>query len=245
MHCPPVLLAEGSCEPRLAHFTELAGGSSPQATIPTTHGGNPLVQRPRKALSRLSCCSCSFQVDIRFPQSGALDPNCVTVTGLPENVEEAIDHILNLEEEYVSPGPGRSCTAGGGPAAGQHGGGALAHPCCPLTPPCPQLADVVDSEALQVHMKPPVREEPKAPSKGFVVRDAPWTAGNEKVSCRLSWARDRQTRPPSGGPCARVATPVLKLCLVSPQAPDMSSSEEFPSFGAQVAPKTLPWGPKR
>lgn len=44
----------------------------------------------------------SFQVDIRFPQSGAPDPNCVTVTGLPENVEEAIDHILNLEEEYVS-----------------------------------------------------------------------------------------------------------------------------------------------
>lgn len=43
-----------------------------------------------------------FQVDIRFPQSGAADPNCVTVTGLPDNVEEAIDHILNLEEEYVS-----------------------------------------------------------------------------------------------------------------------------------------------
>uniref|UniRef100_A0A8C2SZY6 Vigilin n=1 Tax=Coturnix japonica TaxID=93934 RepID=A0A8C2SZY6_COTJA len=43
-----------------------------------------------------------FKVDIRFPQSGAPDPNCVTVTGLPENVEEAIDHILNLEEEYVS-----------------------------------------------------------------------------------------------------------------------------------------------
>ena len=46
---------------------------------------------------------CFFQVDIRFPQSGAPDPNCVTVTGLPENVEEAIDHIRNLEEEYVSP----------------------------------------------------------------------------------------------------------------------------------------------
>uniref|UniRef100_A0A8C2YJJ1 Vigilin n=1 Tax=Chinchilla lanigera TaxID=34839 RepID=A0A8C2YJJ1_CHILA len=111
-----------------------------------------------------------FKVDIRFPQSGAPDPNCVTVTGLPENVEEAIDHILNLEEEY--------------------------------------LADVVDSEALQVYMKPPVHEEAKAPSKGFVVRDAPWASSSEK-------------------------------------APDMSSSEEFPSFGAQVAPKTLPWGPKR
>lgn len=112
-----------------------------------------------------------FKVDIRFPQSGAPDPNCVTVTGLPENVEEAIDHILNLEEEY--------------------------------------LADVVDSEALQVYMKPPAHEESKAPSKGFVVRDAPWTSAS------------------------------------SEKAPDMSSSEEFPSFGAQVAPKTLPWGPKR
>ncbi|PNJ10442.1 LOW QUALITY PROTEIN: HDLBP isoform 2 [Pongo abelii] len=112
-----------------------------------------------------------FKVDIRFPQSGAPDPNCVTVTGLPENVEEAIDHILNLEEEY--------------------------------------LADVVDSEALQVYMKPPVHEEAKAPSRGFVVRDAPWAASS------------------------------------SEKAPDMSSSEEFPSFGAQVAPKTLPWGPKR
>uniref|UniRef100_A0A087WP83 Vigilin n=1 Tax=Mus musculus TaxID=10090 RepID=A0A087WP83_MOUSE len=112
-----------------------------------------------------------FKVDIRFPQSGAPDPNCVTVTGLPENVEEAIDHILNLEEEY--------------------------------------LADVVDSEALQVYMKPPAHEESRAPSKGFVVRDAPWTSNS------------------------------------SEKAPDMSSSEEFPSFGAQVAPKTLPWGPKR
>uniref|UniRef100_A0A4X2LU28 Vigilin n=1 Tax=Vombatus ursinus TaxID=29139 RepID=A0A4X2LU28_VOMUR len=112
-----------------------------------------------------------FKVDIRFPQSGAPDPNCVTVTGLPDNVEEAIDHILNLEEEY--------------------------------------LADVVDSEALQAYMKPPAHEEAKAPSKGFVVRDAPWAAGS------------------------------------SEKAPDMSSSEDFPSFGAQVAPKTLPWGPKR
>ncbi|KAH0623971.1 hypothetical protein JD844_007202 [Phrynosoma platyrhinos] len=112
-----------------------------------------------------------FKVDIRFPQSGAADPNCVTVTGLPDNVDEAIDHILNLEEEY--------------------------------------LADVVDNEAMQVYMKPPAHEEAKATSKGFVVRDAPWTAGNTE------------------------------------KAPDMSSSEDFPSFGAQVAPKTLPWGPKR
>ena len=63
----------------------------------------------------------------------APDPKCVTVTGLPENVEGAMHHILNLDEEY--------------------------------------LADVVDSEPLQVYVKPPAPEESKAPSKGF----APWT----------------------------------------------------------------------
>lgn len=54
--------------------------------------------------------------------------------------------------------------------------------CRPTPHVCPQLADVVDSEALQVYMKPPAHEESKAPSKGFVVRDAPWTANSsEKV----------------------------------------------------------------
>uniref|UniRef100_A0A672LWT6 Vigilin n=1 Tax=Sinocyclocheilus grahami TaxID=75366 RepID=A0A672LWT6_SINGR len=43
-----------------------------------------------------------FKVDIRFPQPGSEDPSKVTVTGLPENVDNAIDHLLNLEEEYVS-----------------------------------------------------------------------------------------------------------------------------------------------
>lgn len=75
----------------------------------------PLCWGPRAECSgvgsrlQLFCCAglspvlfLVLQVDIRFPQSGAPDPNCVTVTGLPENVEEAIDHILNLEEEYVS-----------------------------------------------------------------------------------------------------------------------------------------------
>ena len=46
--------------------------------------------------------SLFVQVDLRFPQSGAADPNLVTVTGRPEMVDEAIDHLLNLEEEYVS-----------------------------------------------------------------------------------------------------------------------------------------------
>uniref|UniRef100_A0A8B9JZM6 Vigilin n=1 Tax=Astyanax mexicanus TaxID=7994 RepID=A0A8B9JZM6_ASTMX len=116
-----------------------------------------------------------FKVDLRFPQSGAADPNLVTVTGRPEMVDEAIDHLLNLEEEY--------------------------------------MADVVENESKMAYMKPSGTasassdHEPRGPSKGFVVREAPW-------------ATDK--------------------------APDMSSSEDFPSFGAPVAAaKASPWGPKR
>lgn len=60
----------------------------------------------------------------------------------------------------------------------------------PLTVVLLQLADVVDNEAMQVYMKPSSHEESKAPSKGFVVRDAPWaTVNNEKVSaaCATGW----------------------------------------------------------
>ncbi|KAM8874140.1 high density lipoprotein binding protein a isoform 2-T7 [Spinachia spinachia] len=116
-----------------------------------------------------------FKVDLRFPQSGSADPNLVTVMGRPELVDEAIDHLLNLEEEY--------------------------------------LADVEENESKMPYQRPhggsaSAMDEQRGPSKGFVVREAPWTTGNEK-------------------------------------APDMSSSEDFPSFGAPVAAKASPWGPKR
>uniref|UniRef100_A0A7N6FK60 Vigilin n=1 Tax=Anabas testudineus TaxID=64144 RepID=A0A7N6FK60_ANATE len=100
-----------------------------------------------------------FKVDIRFPQPGADEPDKVTVTGLPDTVDNAIDHLLNLEEEYVSSQSWRP-----------HSGG---------------------------------------PAKGFVVRDAPWNASGNK-------------------------------------APDMSSAEDFPTFGTGVAPKQASaWGPKK
>lgn len=41
-----------------------------------------------------------FQVEIKFPR-GEDAPNTVTVIGSQENVEECIDHLLNLEEEYM------------------------------------------------------------------------------------------------------------------------------------------------
>uniref|UniRef100_A0A4W5RFV7 Vigilin n=1 Tax=Hucho hucho TaxID=62062 RepID=A0A4W5RFV7_9TELE len=122
-----------------------------------------------------------FKVDLRFPQPGAADPNQVFVTGRPELVDEAIDHLLNLEEEY--------------------------------------MADVNENESKITYMKPAGDRgassmdeggRERGSSKGFVVREAPWQTGSEK-------------------------------------APDMSSSEDFPSFGAPVAAtnKASPWGPKR
>ncbi|XP_071011025.1 high density lipoprotein binding protein a isoform X4 [Oncorhynchus clarkii lewisi] len=121
------------------------------------------------------------RVDLRFPQPGAADPNQVFVTGRPELVDEAIDHLLNLEEEY--------------------------------------MADVNENESKMTYMKPTGDRgassmdeggRERGSSKGFVVREAPWQTGSEK-------------------------------------APDMSSSEDFPSFGAPVAAtnKASPWGPKR
>ncbi|KAG5852072.1 hypothetical protein ANANG_G00058540 [Anguilla anguilla] len=118
-----------------------------------------------------------FKVDIRFPQPGSDDPDRVTVSGLPESVDNAIDHLLNLEEEY--------------------------------------MMSVTETETMAAYMKPPSRgggggdADSGMPAKGFVVRDAPWNAPGNK-------------------------------------APDMSSAEDFPTFGAGVAPKqTSAWGPKK
>ncbi|XP_071765546.2 vigilin [Centroberyx gerrardi] len=123
-----------------------------------------------------------FKVDIRFPQPGSDEPDKVTVTGLPETVDNAIDHLLNLEEEY--------------------------------------MLSVTETETMAAYMKPPSRyggggggggadDNSAGPAKGFVVRDAPWNAPGNK-------------------------------------APDMSSAEDFPTFGTGVAPKqTSAWGPKK
>lgn len=43
-----------------------------------------------------------FKVDIKFPRSEDSDPTLVTIFGSDDAVAEAKDHLLNLEEEYVS-----------------------------------------------------------------------------------------------------------------------------------------------
>lgn len=42
-----------------------------------------------------------YKVDIKFPKTGDENSNAVTIIGLEENVQEAKDHIMNLEEEYL------------------------------------------------------------------------------------------------------------------------------------------------
>lgn len=50
-----------------------------------------------------------------------------------------------------------------------------------------------------------------------------------------------------GSLVAATCSPIFSRFIVDSvfQAPDMSSSEDFPSFGAPVPTKTSPWGPKR
>lgn len=43
-----------------------------------------------------------FKVDIKFPRKTDPDPNIVTIVGTEENVADAKDRLLNLEEEYVN-----------------------------------------------------------------------------------------------------------------------------------------------
>ena len=42
-----------------------------------------------------------FKVDIKFPKSEDPDPNLVIITGIEDNVSEARDHLLILEEEFL------------------------------------------------------------------------------------------------------------------------------------------------
>lgn len=126
--------------------------------------------KKRHVSNRVFCISL-LQVDLRFPPTGAADPNLVTVIGRPELVDEAIDHLLNLEEEYVS-----FCACKNIKFFGLQFN----------PPPCNvfcQMADVVENEAKMAYRRPAASavDEHRGPSKGFVVREAPWATANEKV----------------------------------------------------------------
>jgi len=43
-----------------------------------------------------------YHVDVRFPGRDSDDPNIVSITGTEDSVAECKDHLLNLEEEFVS-----------------------------------------------------------------------------------------------------------------------------------------------
>ena len=43
-----------------------------------------------------------FKVDVRFPRPNDPDPNLVQITGMEDSVWDCKDHLLNLEEEFVS-----------------------------------------------------------------------------------------------------------------------------------------------
>lgn len=43
-----------------------------------------------------------YNVEIKFPRDTDPEPELIVITGGEANCEEAKDHLLNLEEEYVS-----------------------------------------------------------------------------------------------------------------------------------------------
>jgi len=43
-----------------------------------------------------------FKVDIRMPGRDAEEPDLVIIEGQEEDVQDCREHLLNLEEEYVS-----------------------------------------------------------------------------------------------------------------------------------------------
>ena len=43
-----------------------------------------------------------FKVDVRFPRPNDPDPNLVQIIGMEDSVWDCKDHLLNLEEEFVS-----------------------------------------------------------------------------------------------------------------------------------------------
>lgn len=86
-------------------------------------------------------------------------------------MDEAIDHLLNLEEEYVSFCQHKNITFTVGVA--------IKIPVMHFE----QMADVVENEAKMAYRRPAAAamDEQRLPSKGFVVREAPWTTANKKV----------------------------------------------------------------
>ena len=43
-----------------------------------------------------------YQVDIKFPRPSDSNPDLVVISGTEEAIADARDHLLNLEEEFVS-----------------------------------------------------------------------------------------------------------------------------------------------
>jgi predicted PilT family ATPase len=182
-------------------------------------------------------------VNIQFPDKGGENQNLITITGYQENAEGARDEILgivrDIEDMFVEE---LTLDARIHPRIiGSKGRGInrimedynvdLRFP--RSTDPDPNLVtisgaednvldckdylknleeeylqDFTDQEYLRQLERPARYEQPnkqpKEPSPGFIVKDAPW---------------DR--------------------------APDTESQEEFPSFGAVVAPRGRSWGPIR
>lgn len=116
------------------------------------------------------------------------------------------------------------------------------------------MLSVTETETLAAYMKPPSRyggaggaggldDSSGGPAKGFVVRDAPWNAAGNKVLKCLNivfvWSGKSKC-------LFSLALHNMMMVLCVFQAPDMSSAEDFPTFGTGVTLKQASaWGPKK
>lgn len=137
---------------------------------------------------------------------------------------------------HPQPGGGiRESCGGGWPR--RPGVGGL--PCCKLTLPVPTAGRRGGQRGAAAVPEAPCPRGVQGAVQGLCRSRRPLDRQQQREGEALAPASHARGVP--GAAAGRLS---LKPCA-PPQAPDMSSSEEFPSFGAQVAPKTLPWGPKR
>jgi len=84
--------------------------------------------------------------------------------------------------------------------------------------------EIEEIDLISYYMNPPSKNAAPEPA-GYVVRDAPWSAGKPKPSA------NQQQKQPAHSPHS--------------QPPDTSNVDDFPTIGAGISPKNVVWGQQR
>uniref|UniRef100_A0A2P2HWJ6 Vigilin n=1 Tax=Hirondellea gigas TaxID=1518452 RepID=A0A2P2HWJ6_9CRUS len=174
-----------------------------------------------------------YKVSISFPRSDDT-PDLVTISGAEANVNECKEHLLNLAEEYMQDILDRedmNYYAAGRPPPLQFGAFDVS---AGDAPPAPDVA--VEGQQREGETQQPAEIKwggvEESSTAVPLVKQAKLTQnGNAHLSNGA--LSNKQGFVMTGAPWAQ-------------EAPNMNSSEDFPSMGASPsAPVVSPWGPKR